>query len=183
MAAGPTPLPQGPVPGGPALILCALGTHPQPFERALDWVLQASGEEELVVQHGATPARGASDRVRWQRYVPYDQLVELMRAADVVVAHAGVGTLMTAIEAGRVPVAIPRLRSAGEHVDDHQVQIATELGGVGYLVPCMGADALPAAIEAARGGSARVRSQPAELCRAAIVAAGGDPSRRAQPGT
>jgi UDP-N-acetylglucosamine transferase subunit ALG13 len=50
-----------------------------------------------------------------------------MREADVVVAHAGVGAAIAALEAGKCPVLVPRRHARGEHVDDHQIQIATEL--------------------------------------------------------
>ncbi|MDQ1084620.1 MULTISPECIES: glycosyltransferase [Microbacterium] len=47
-----------------------------------------------------------------------------IREADVVVTHAGVGTILGLLEAGVYPVAVVRRSSRGEHVDDHQAQIA-----------------------------------------------------------
>jgi UDP-N-acetylglucosamine--N-acetylmuramyl-(pentapeptide) pyrophosphoryl-undecaprenol N-acetylglucosamine transferase len=41
-----------------------------------------------------------------------------------VVAHAGTGSLVGALEAGKLPVLVPRRAARGEHVDDHQEQIA-----------------------------------------------------------
>ena len=46
----------------------------------------------------------------------------------MVVAHAGVGAALAALEVGKCPVLVPRRHARGEHVDDHQIQIATELG-------------------------------------------------------
>jgi UDP-N-acetylglucosamine transferase subunit ALG13 len=57
-----------------------------------------------------------------------------MRSADVVVAHAGVGTAITALSAGKCPVLLPRRKRHGEHVDDHQVDIARALGSRGLAV-------------------------------------------------
>jgi UDP-N-acetylglucosamine:LPS N-acetylglucosamine transferase len=66
--------------------------------------------------------------------MPDRALAEAMRAADVVVAHAGVGTAIAALEAGRCPVLVPRRVSFSEHVDDHQTQIARELARRGLAV-------------------------------------------------
>jgi UDP-N-acetylglucosamine transferase subunit ALG13 len=57
-----------------------------------------------------------------------------MRGADVVVAHAGVGTALAAFEVGKQPVLVPRRLAHGEHVDDHQIQIAGELGTRGLAL-------------------------------------------------
>lgn len=59
--------------------------------------------------------------------VPHDELRRAIDGSDVVIAHAGVGAALTALEAGKCPILIPRRASHGEHVDDHQVQIAVEL--------------------------------------------------------
>jgi UDP-N-acetylglucosamine transferase subunit ALG13 len=57
-----------------------------------------------------------------------------MREADVVVAHAGVGTALAAFEVGKCPLLVPRRLALGEHVDDHQTEVAGELGGRGLAL-------------------------------------------------
>ena len=47
--------------------------------------------------------------------------------ADVVISHAGTGSALTALKLGHCPVLVPRSAAAGEHVDDHQFQIARML--------------------------------------------------------
>jgi UDP-N-acetylglucosamine transferase subunit ALG13 len=44
-----------------------------------------------------------------------------------VVAHAGTGIALMALENGKLPVLVPRRSMHGEHVDDHQLTIALEL--------------------------------------------------------
>ena len=60
-----------------------------------------------------------------------DAMAEAMRRADIVVAHAGIGSVLTSLAAGRVPVLVPRRVARAEHVDDHQQQIAQQLTGRG----------------------------------------------------
>lgn len=59
--------------------------------------------------------------------MPAAELDRRMRDADVVIAHAGIGSSIAAMEAGHVPLLVPRSLRHGEHVDDHQYQIAKEL--------------------------------------------------------
>jgi UDP-N-acetylglucosamine transferase subunit ALG13 len=69
-----------------------------------------------------------------RRQVAAAELQAAMAAADVVVAHAGVGSALSALEAGKVPVLVPREVAHHEHVDDHQFQIAADLGARGLAV-------------------------------------------------
>ncbi|WP_223881448.1 glycosyltransferase [Nesterenkonia ebinurensis] len=59
-----------------------------------------------------------------------------IRKSDVVVSHAGVGTLLNLLEMGVWPVLGIRRHRRGEHVDDHQEQIAAlaNSAGVAYSV-------------------------------------------------
>ncbi len=66
--------------------------------------------------------------------IPEQDLIQAMREADVVIAHAGVGTALAALEVGRCPLLVPRRLSLGEHVDDHQIQVARELSNRGLAV-------------------------------------------------
>ena len=63
-----------------------------------------------------------------------DELRDWVSSADAVVAHAGVGSALTLLGSGRAPVLVPRMAGAGEHVDDHQAQLAQELLGRGLAV-------------------------------------------------
>lgn len=119
------------------MILLSLGTHQQAFSRALDLVEPlACGGTEFVIQHGSTPARPQMPNTIWIEFMPYEDVVAAMAQAESVVCHAGVGSIMTALKAGHTPVVIPRQAQHGEHVDDHQQDIATRFAERG-LVRCV----------------------------------------------
>jgi beta-1,4-N-acetylglucosaminyltransferase len=125
------------------VIAVVLGTQAYPFDRllrALDGV-----DEELVVQGGASTHRppGAT----WFDYLEYPALVERVRAARVVVAHAGVGAIVTAVAEGKRPVVVPRLKRYNEAVDDHQVPFARRLAETGLVSLVEDPARLPAALE------------------------------------
>jgi UDP-N-acetylglucosamine transferase subunit ALG13 len=116
------------------VILVTVGTNEATFDRLLRTVEGLAAQEEVVVQHGpsAVRPRGATCR----EFMPFDELVATMRRARVVVTHAGVGSVMTSLLAGKRPIVVPRLRRHGEAVDDHQLSFARRLeeGGLAVLV-------------------------------------------------
>jgi beta-1,4-N-acetylglucosaminyltransferase len=124
------------------MVFVTIGTS-EPFDRLVG-ALPPLGDEELVVQIGDSEAK--PDGARCVSYVSYDELVELIRAARVVVTHAGVGTIMTALANGKRPVVMPRLVRFGEAVDDHQVPLARRLAEAGYVTLAEDAATLAAAV-------------------------------------
>jgi UDP-N-acetylglucosamine--N-acetylmuramyl-(pentapeptide) pyrophosphoryl-undecaprenol N-acetylglucosamine transferase len=88
----------------------------------------------VLWQTGATPVDGL--RIDAKPVVPAAELDDAIREADVVLTHAGTGIALTCLEAGKVPILVPRRRQFGEHVDDHQLQIALELASRGLALAC-----------------------------------------------
>jgi UDP-N-acetylglucosamine--N-acetylmuramyl-(pentapeptide) pyrophosphoryl-undecaprenol N-acetylglucosamine transferase len=86
-----------------------------------------------------------------------------MRAADVVVAHAGIGSALAALEAGRCPVLVPRERAHREHVDDHQAQIAAALDARGLAIARSPAVLTREDLLRAAGRAVRSSARPPEL--------------------
>lgn len=109
----------------PRKVFVTLGTiRGYRFDSVVDAML-ASGyaNDETVWQLGDT--RRTDDLPG--TVVDYLGPQEFRRAAadaDVVVTHAGVGTLMELLTMGIYPVQAIRRASRGEHVDDHQTEIA-----------------------------------------------------------
>ena len=53
--------------------------------------------------------------------------VEQMERASVVVAHAGMGTIISALDLGKRVIVMPRLARYGEHRSDHQLATVSRL--------------------------------------------------------
>jgi len=94
------------------------------FPRLIN-ALAALPGDQLSVQYGATaPPAHAAEAIA---FLSFEQVVERMEAADVVVCHAGVGSIMCALRAGHTPVVVPRSRRLSETVDAHQIELARTL--------------------------------------------------------
>jgi UDP-N-acetylglucosamine transferase subunit ALG13 len=89
-------------------------------------------ETDVLWQTGSTDVAGLP--IEGVVAMPQRDLMTAMQEADVVIAHAGIGSALGAMEAGRMPLLVPRRRSRAEHVDDHQIQIARELDARGLAV-------------------------------------------------
>ena len=116
-------------------VVVTLGTHRgYGFARLVRHLLAILPREtDVLWQTGDTDTGGLG--ISGHRALPERDLIQAIREADVVVAHAGVGAALITLEAGKCPVLVPRRRARGEHVDDHQTQIATELGNRALSVP------------------------------------------------
>jgi UDP-N-acetylglucosamine--N-acetylmuramyl-(pentapeptide) pyrophosphoryl-undecaprenol N-acetylglucosamine transferase len=110
-------------------VVVTLGTMPRwDFRRLLEACVRVIPQGSRVIwQTGCTDVSGLAIDARAE--VPAHELVAATAAADVVISHAGVGSALTALRCGKRPILVPREASRGEHVDDHQRQLATELAG------------------------------------------------------
>jgi len=80
-------------------------------------------DEEVVMQIGSTKYEPVN--AQYFRFVETDdQILEYMRDARLVVSHAGAGSILTASSLGKPTIIVPRLKKFGEHIDDHQLEIA-----------------------------------------------------------
>jgi UDP-N-acetylglucosamine transferase subunit ALG13 len=128
------------------MILVTLGTLHFPFDRLLRALDGLPGDEELVIQTRAPGTGPAGARVVAE--LPYEELAAEIRRARVVVCHAGVGSVLTALANGKRPVVVPRLARFGEAVDDHQLPFARRLAKAGAVTLAEEVAALPAALAA-----------------------------------
>ncbi len=125
-------------------VVVTVGTAAEfPFSRLVERLVP------LLAPDGAlATATGRSVEVLWQTgctpvdhlpitprpFLPGDELAGLVDRADLVVGHAGVGSALTALAAGRRPVLAARSAALGEAGDDHQEQLAAELERKGLAI-------------------------------------------------
>ncbi len=92
------------------------------FDRLVDAVAKSGAEEGTTWQLGQTHRNDLRGDVNLD--MSADSFTLAAAQADVVITHAGVGTILQLLEMGIYPIVVPRSRSYLEHVDDHQWQIA-----------------------------------------------------------
>lgn len=112
------------VSGVGSLIFLTIGTH-EPFDRLLrvadKWIEQTSYNHELVAQ-AVSPNSGAYIPKNF-RIIPHlspADYEELVLQADLIVSHAGMGSILTAFTHGKPIVIMPRRGHLRETRNDHQ---------------------------------------------------------------
>lgn len=116
------------------MIFVCTGSRGYQFNRLIEEVdrLAAIGElgDEVFAQIGdSAPPK----HIAFERYIDKERFTQLQREADLIISHAGTGALISALKLGKQVIAVPRLAEYGEHIDDHQTQIAEVLAAKGYL--------------------------------------------------
>ena len=118
------------------MILVLLGTQNNSFHRLLEEVQKnidnGNIKDEVVVQKGYTKFESPDMQIYDQ--VPVEKMKELVRQADLVITHGGVGSIITAIEQGKKVIAVPRLKKYKEHVNDHHLDIIKSFNDAGYII-------------------------------------------------
>lgn len=129
--------------------LVTIGSEQFPFARGLEAAKDALDGVATSWQTGNTPADGLGLEGEVRAWWPGSELATKAREADVVLTHAGVGSILMVLRTGRCPVVIPRLHSLGEHIDDHQLQLSNTLAERDLVVVAEpGADVGPCIEEA-----------------------------------
>jgi hypothetical protein len=125
-------------------------------------------------------------------YLPFEEVVEYIRKARTVVMHAGVGSVMISLANGKRPIVMARLREFGEHVDDHQLELARRMDASGLATLVEDSDALAEAIAGATLPAGQMDGVPwlgsdlsdylaEQLGPAGFVGAAGEPLARPSP--
>src|SRR4051794_35918452 len=108
------------------LVVTAGTISPYRFDRLVNAALEVAPLfDEVVWQLGTTLRTGLPGRA--VDYLPEREFDDVLRSSDVVISHAGVGTVLHVLATGHVPLLVPRRGGLGEHIDDHQLQLASRL--------------------------------------------------------
>jgi UDP-N-acetylglucosamine transferase subunit ALG13 len=106
------------------MILLSVGTQ-FAFDRLVrtvdEWALEA-GRTDVVAQVG--PSRYSPKAIKAFDYLEAKEFREYQQGAHVHIAHAGMGSILTALELGKPIIIMPREHTRGEHRNAHQLATA-----------------------------------------------------------
>lgn len=115
--------------GGCAVIFVTVGTQ-LPFDRlisAVDAWAQINPAERVFAQVG--PGKYKPAACEFADFVPPDRANLLFQESSLIVSHAGMGSILTALRYRKPILIMPRKASLGEHRNEHQLATARWLGG------------------------------------------------------
>jgi UDP-N-acetylglucosamine transferase subunit ALG13 len=93
-----------------------------PFDRLVKTVDQwarDNGRQDVFAQIGLTDYRPSN--IQWVQFLSPEEFRQRYQSAEVIVAHAGTGSIITALQLGKPILVMPRRSSLRETRNDHQV--------------------------------------------------------------
>jgi UDP-N-acetylglucosamine transferase subunit ALG13 len=124
------------------MIFVTAGTEQFPFNRLLDWVGRAITkgqiQEQVIIQAGSC-TRTVPGAVM-HTTLSQEDFTEIGRQARLVISHCGEGSFFTLRDFGKPFILVPRRHGLGEHVDDHQWEMAKVLDQIGIPIGWIPAD-------------------------------------------
>ena len=114
------------------MILITIGTQ-LPFDRLIRIMDELAPQlgEEIIAQ-----IRGRDCKPRHIKTVdllPPDKFAALFDRARIVVSHAGIGTILMALQKDKPIIIFPRIAALGEHRNEHQLATAKRFQKMGVL--------------------------------------------------
>ena len=125
-------------------ILVLLGTIQLPFFRLLNdienIVIKNPNKYNVFAQIGHTPF--SSKVIDCIDFITLENLSKYYEQADLIITHAGVGSIMQGLKLKKKIIACARYYELGEHVDNHQLEILKDFSSKNYIIPCYKDDVL-----------------------------------------
>lgn len=152
------------------MIFCTVGTQ-APFDRFVRIVDEVAAhlDEEVIAQ--VYKSGYASRNIRMVGFLPPDEFDRYLGRARLIVAHAGMGTIISAMCRHKPVIVFPRSAALGEHRNEHQQATAQKMSELGYVYVANDAQELEAlltsdGLKPLRGlGEVASKSLVDELCR------------------
>ena len=119
------------------MIFVTVGTQ-LPFDRlvkAVDEWAGRTGAREVVAQTG--PGQYQPMYLQHQPFVTPAEFKRYAAEAELIIAHAGMGSIISALGMGRPILVMPRVASLGEHRNDHQLSTARRFKELGRVQVAM----------------------------------------------
>lgn len=108
------------------MIFVTVGTHEQPFNRLIEYIDNLKKEniisDDIIIQTGYSTCEPLY--CKWSKLYPYQEMLELVSAADIVITHGGPSSFIMPLQIGKVPIVVPRQFKFNEHINDHQVEFS-----------------------------------------------------------
>ena len=118
------------------MIFVTLGTQDKSFKRLLEEIDKqikiGNIKDEVIVQAGYTDYK--SDNMKIFKMIPMEEFDKYIKKCNILITHAGVGSIMSGLMNDKKVIAVPRLEKYNEHTNDHQLDIASSFSKEGYIL-------------------------------------------------
>lgn len=115
------------------MIFVTIGTQ-EPFDRLIktvDDIAGAINDHEVIAQVAHTKL--SVKNMTCHSFLEPARFNNLFNEASLIIAHAGMGTIISALEKGKPIIVLPRLLQYKEHRSNHQMATARYMEQLNYI--------------------------------------------------
>ena len=115
------------------MIFITIGTQ-EPFDRLVEAMDEVAGlfpEKEFIAQVSNTAYK--VQNLKTYDFLDPVQFNKLFNEAELIVSHAGMGTIISALTEKKPIIVVPRLIKFGEHRNEHQLATTKKMEELGYV--------------------------------------------------
>jgi UDP-N-acetylglucosamine transferase subunit ALG13 len=143
------------------VIFVTVGSQ-EPFDRlirAVDEWARARTRSDVFAQVASSTIRPR--HIKFTQFIEPSEFKRVMRETRLIVAHAGMGSIISALELGKPIVVMPRRADFRETRNDHQVATAERFGAQGRIIVANNERDLPEKLDHALtlGEADRIQAQ------------------------
>lgn len=127
------------------MILATVGCSNYNFDR-LFMILDGLCTEKIIDGSHLVAQTGNLDykieNYRHFKFASNEEMNELEDEAEIIICHAGTGTVIGALEKGKKVIIFPRLQQYHEHLNDHQLDLYRSFTQAEYVMGATNRDEL-----------------------------------------
>ncbi len=114
------------------MIFVTIGTQ-EPFDRLIAIMDEIAGsiDEEVIAQ--VSNSKFVCKNMVTKDFLSPTEFDDLFFRARLIISHAGMGTIISALERNKPIVVLPRIAKLGEHRNEHQLATAKKMADLKYI--------------------------------------------------
>lgn len=120
------------------MIFVAVGTQKFPLNRLLktiDTLIENNViTEEVFAQVGNSDYHPVN--YQYKPFLNKEEFDKKIAESTLVITHSGVGTIISALNSQKPVIVFPRFSEYGEHIDNHQLEIAESFTNLNLVMMC-----------------------------------------------
>lgn len=108
-------------------IFLTVGSSDYKFNRLIEWAddLAKTKNYEIFGQIGTSSY--IPQHFKYKEFLSTEEMKKQLKKCSIVLTHGGSGSIFNSIHEKKLVIVIPRLKKCGEHVDNHQLELANRI--------------------------------------------------------
>ncbi|MGD7653184.1 MAG: glycosyltransferase [Verrucomicrobiales bacterium] len=129
------------------MIFITVGTD-LPFDRMVRVIDRWAGENERTDVFAQIGEGGwKPEHIEFAEFLQPPDFMQRFVAADIIISHAGMGTILSALRYGKPILVMPKRAHLGEHRNEHQLATAEKMRELGNVNVAFDEDELVACLD------------------------------------